>query len=126
MDVEWTRNNDRDGGGENDAGAESDGGVEENKRSSDEDFDSGEDFESEQGSKFPVFSSVDTYDPKFELGMIFSNKTEFRLAVHSHAIKTKRTLKIAKNDGRRIYAKCGAEGCEWRIHAFKLSKECTF
>ncbi|KAL2245997.1 UNVERIFIED_CONTAM: hypothetical protein Sindi_2867900 [Sesamum indicum] len=125
MDAEWTGNNDREGG-EPDGGADSDGGIEGTKGSSDENFDSGEGSDAEQGSKFPIFNNVDTYDPKFELGMIFSNKTEFRLVVHSHAIKTKRTLKITKNDGRRIYAKCGVEGCDWRIHALKLAKEHTF
>ncbi|KAL0436947.1 UNVERIFIED_CONTAM: hypothetical protein Sradi_0402600 [Sesamum radiatum] len=58
--------------------------------------------------------------------MIFSTKTEFRNAVHSHAIKSRRHLKITKNDKKRIYAKCGKDNCQWRIHAHKVSDECTF
>ncbi|KAG8371257.1 hypothetical protein BUALT_Bualt13G0068800 [Buddleja alternifolia] len=90
-----------------------------------------EDFDSEMGSeedepRFPVFSIQDTYDPRFELGMYFTTKTEFRIAIHSHAVQTKRNLKINKNDLRRIYAKCGEEGCEWRCHALALGEQSCF
>ncbi|XP_075486522.1 uncharacterized protein LOC142526151 [Primulina tabacum] len=66
------------------------------------------------------------YDPNFELGMMFSNKKELRDAIHSHAIKNRRSINITKNDKIRVYAKCAAEECEWKLHALKISEECTF
>ncbi|XP_073133760.1 uncharacterized protein [Henckelia pumila] len=75
---------------------------------------------------FPVFSTTDQYDPIFELGMLFSTKNELRHARHSHAIKTMRNLKITKNDKIRMYAKCADRKCEWRLHALKITEECTF
>ncbi|KAL0298744.1 UNVERIFIED_CONTAM: hypothetical protein Sradi_6534200 [Sesamum radiatum] len=93
---------------------------------------SGDDFESDVGSdeegkdRFPVFRSSNIMDPTFELGMVFNNKKEFIEAIHSHAIKTKRNLKIVKNDLRRVYAKCAEEECKWRINALKLGKEESF
>ncbi|KAL0453361.1 UNVERIFIED_CONTAM: hypothetical protein Slati_1314200 [Sesamum latifolium] len=71
------------------------------------------------GGTVAVFNPEDTYDPTFELGMRFSNKSEFKKALLSHAIKSKRTLKFIKNDKIRVYAKCGNEDCEWKIHKFK-------
>ncbi|KAG8381383.1 hypothetical protein BUALT_Bualt06G0116500 [Buddleja alternifolia] len=92
-----------------------------------------DDFESERGSdsendepKYPVFSEIDSDNPKFSLGMIFSTKKEFRLAINSHAVRTRRSLKITKNDERRIYAKCMGHKCDWKIHALKLGTESTF
>ncbi|KAK4390823.1 hypothetical protein Sango_2145600 [Sesamum angolense] len=58
--------------------------------------------------------------------MVFSTKKEFREAVHSHAIKTSRNLKITSNDQRRIYAKCGEQGCNWHCHALKIKNEASF
>ncbi|KAL0435862.1 UNVERIFIED_CONTAM: hypothetical protein Sradi_0294100 [Sesamum radiatum] len=71
------------------------------------------------GSTHPVFNPVEMYNPTFELGMIFSTKKEFRQAVQSHAILTKRTLKFAKNDKIRVYAVCTGEDCQWKITAIK-------
>ncbi|KAL0444200.1 UNVERIFIED_CONTAM: hypothetical protein Slati_2142700 [Sesamum latifolium] len=83
--------------------------------------------EDETGKKHIVFNPIEQYDPTFELCMIFSTKIEFRNAVHSQAIKIRRHLKITKNDKKRIYAKCGKkDNCQWRIHADKVSNECTF
>ncbi|KAK4392508.1 hypothetical protein Sango_2028600 [Sesamum angolense] len=93
---------------------------------------SGDDFESDVGSdeegkdRFPVFRSSNIMDPTFELGMLFSNKKEFIETIHSHAIKTKRNLKIVKNDLRRVYANCAEEECKWRINALKLGKVESF
>ncbi|KAL0284241.1 UNVERIFIED_CONTAM: hypothetical protein Sangu_2837600 [Sesamum angustifolium] len=47
-------------------------------------------------AKAPVFCPDDTFDPRFALGMKFSHKKEFRGAVHSHAIMTRRNLAIRK------------------------------
>ncbi|XP_073132481.1 uncharacterized protein [Henckelia pumila] len=76
--------------------------------------------------RFPSFNCLHQYDPHFELGMMFSNKMELREAIHSHAIKNRRSINITKNDKIRVYAKCAAEECEWKLHALKLSGECSF
>ncbi|KAK4391946.1 hypothetical protein Sango_1972400 [Sesamum angolense] len=105
----------------------------ESDNSSDSDFCvSEEDFDSEVGSDVEgkesnhVFHPINKYEPNFEIGMIFSTKKELRDAVHCHAVSTKRSLKIIKNDKRRIYAKCLGEGCEWRLNALKLGDQSTF
>ncbi|KAG8377713.1 hypothetical protein BUALT_Bualt08G0061400 [Buddleja alternifolia] len=68
-------------------------------------FSSGKDSDSEGGEQGIVFNPRDKYDHPFELGMLFSTKDEFRDAVHNHAVKTRRSLKITKNDSRRVYAR---------------------
>ncbi|KAK4411440.1 hypothetical protein Sango_0217000 [Sesamum angolense] len=78
------------------------------------------------GPSYPVFNPEETYDPTFDLGMMFSNKAEFKKALQSYAIKSKRTLKFIKNDKVRIYAKCGDANCEWKMHAIKVRDEETF
>ncbi|KAL2235316.1 UNVERIFIED_CONTAM: hypothetical protein Sindi_1263800, partial [Sesamum indicum] len=80
----------------------------------------------EKGPNFVAFNPDLMYDPALELGMIFSSKKEFKKAVQSHAIKSKRTVKFTKNDSFRMYAVCSGEGCEWKIHATKLKNEQTF
>ncbi|KAL0289986.1 UNVERIFIED_CONTAM: hypothetical protein Scaly_2687000 [Sesamum calycinum] len=58
--------------------------------------------------------------------MKFSHKKEFRGAVHSHAIMTRRNLAITKNDKRRVYARCKSNGCSWHINALKIKDEMGF
>ncbi|KAL0431260.1 UNVERIFIED_CONTAM: hypothetical protein Sradi_0752000, partial [Sesamum radiatum] len=96
------------------------------------DGDSGDEFDSEKNSneenaaRAPVFCPSDTFDPRFALGMKFSHKKEFREAVHSHAIMTRRNLVITKNDKRRVYARCKSNGCSWHINALKIRDELGF
>ncbi|KAL0301960.1 UNVERIFIED_CONTAM: hypothetical protein Sradi_6472800 [Sesamum radiatum] len=93
---------------------------------SEDDFDSevGSDAEGKQSN--PVFNPINKYEPNFEIGMIFSTKKELREAVHCHVVSTKMSLKIIKNDKRRIYAKCLGEDCEWRLNGLKLRDQSTF
>ncbi|KAL0437231.1 UNVERIFIED_CONTAM: hypothetical protein Sradi_0431000 [Sesamum radiatum] len=91
----------------------------------DGDLDEGRDSEGE-GPSNPVFNPEETYDPTFEIGMLFSNKKEFKKALQSYAIKTKRTVKFTKNDKVRIYAQCGNSECGWKMHAIKIKDEETF
>ncbi|KAL0449488.1 UNVERIFIED_CONTAM: hypothetical protein Slati_1505200 [Sesamum latifolium] len=86
----------------------------------------GSDEDEEKGETFPVFNPSCMFDPHFELGMIFSTKEEFRTAIQSHAIKAKRNIKFAKNDKKRVHAKCFDKDCPWRIHACRLKGEFTF
>ncbi|KAL2248192.1 UNVERIFIED_CONTAM: hypothetical protein Sindi_2671500 [Sesamum indicum] len=75
---------------------------------------------------FPVFNPSCLFEPTFALGMVFSNKTELRKAIKSHAIKNKRNIKIAKNDKERLHAKFADNECMWRVHACASKSECTF
>ncbi|KAL0464481.1 UNVERIFIED_CONTAM: hypothetical protein Slati_0335700 [Sesamum latifolium] len=93
---------------------------------SEDDFDFVAGSDGEKKEPHPVFNPRNKYDPHFEIGMIFSNKIELREAIHSHAVSTKRSLKIFKNDKRRVYVKCQGDGCQWVMHALKLGEEITF
>ncbi|KAL0374350.1 UNVERIFIED_CONTAM: hypothetical protein Sradi_3350700 [Sesamum radiatum] len=89
----------------------------------DDDFDSVAGSDEEDKVPKCVFNPRNKYNPHFEIGMIFSNKVELRDAIHSHAVSTKRSLKIMKNDKRRVYVKCLGDGCQWRLNALKLGAE---
>ncbi|KAL2251025.1 UNVERIFIED_CONTAM: hypothetical protein Sindi_2224800 [Sesamum indicum] len=97
--------------------------VVDNDRELDEKRDSDGDGE---GPSHPLFNVDETYNPTFEIGMLFSTKKECKKALQSHAIKSKRTLKFTKNDKRRIYAECGDADCQWKLHAIKVKDEETF
>ncbi|KAK4411825.1 hypothetical protein Sango_0255500 [Sesamum angolense] len=58
--------------------------------------------------------------------MLFSSKKELRNPIHSHAVKTRRNIKITKNDKRRLYARCVEEGCDWKLHALVIGDKSTF
>ncbi|KAL2237733.1 UNVERIFIED_CONTAM: hypothetical protein Sindi_0965000 [Sesamum indicum] len=114
--------------GENDSDEEDGESSEEvdvvdNDRELDEKRDSDGDGE---GPSHPLFNVDETYNPTFEIGMLFSTKKECKKALQSHAIKSKRTLKFTKNDKRRIYAECGDADCQWKLHAIKVKDEETF
>ncbi|KAG6507676.1 hypothetical protein ZIOFF_033027 [Zingiber officinale] len=103
--------------------------AEENLIDSEDEYRKSEDgsnIENDAKELFPYFNCVQQYDPNFELGMMFSNKKELRDAIHSHAIKNRRSVNITKNDKIRVYAKCADEECKWKLHALKLSGEYTF
>lgn len=53
-----------------------------------------------------IFNEVDVFEPKFDLGTVFTSKKLFGIAVHSHAFKTWRPLMIKPNDKNRMYVKC--------------------
>ncbi|KAL0451711.1 UNVERIFIED_CONTAM: hypothetical protein Slati_1149200 [Sesamum latifolium] len=63
---------------------------------SEDDFASDKGSEGEEETKFPLFNEVDAYSPKIQLGMIFASKKEFRTVIQSHAITTRRNLKITR------------------------------
>ncbi|KAL0328025.1 UNVERIFIED_CONTAM: hypothetical protein Scaly_2235100 [Sesamum calycinum] len=89
-------------------------------------FDNDKASDDENGPKYPSFNSIDTYNPQFQLGMLFSSKKEFKTAVQLLAVRTRRNIKFAKNDKRRVYAKCAEEDCDFRIHALVLGNQQTF
>ncbi|KAG8366583.1 hypothetical protein BUALT_Bualt17G0095000 [Buddleja alternifolia] len=114
-------------------GVDNVGGVGDYNSSGDEDilgnedgFNSNKESDDEIGTSFPNFNPLQMLDPVFELGTIFSTKTEFRKAIHSHAIQTRRSIKVTKNDLKRVHGKCVSKGCQWRVHAIKIKDESSF
>ncbi|KAG8384160.1 hypothetical protein BUALT_Bualt04G0089300 [Buddleja alternifolia] len=59
--------------------------------------------EDDEGPHYPLYCPIEKYNPTFMIGLEFSTKAEFREAIKSHAIKTRRTLKTTKNDGIRVF-----------------------
>ncbi|KAG8364885.1 hypothetical protein BUALT_Bualt18G0045100 [Buddleja alternifolia] len=82
--------------------------------------------EDNEEEKYPVFKTVQMFDPTLKLGLEFKNKNDFREAIHSHAIMTKRSINITSNDKTRIYAKCADKTCKWKAHANKITDAATF
>ncbi|KAL8547230.1 hypothetical protein ACS0TY_006810 [Phlomoides rotata] len=84
----------------------------------------------------PLVDSDFEYDPENEkrvmrgkmirVGMVFGTKDEFRKAVQSHAIQSKRSIHFVKNDKIRVYARCMGDGCNWGINLVKMQNESTF
>ncbi|KAG8375239.1 hypothetical protein BUALT_Bualt10G0079600 [Buddleja alternifolia] len=64
--------------------------------------------------KCPRFNpDIDKEDPKFRIGMRFTNAKEFKEVVRRHAIKWQRDIKFVKNDLTRVRAKCQGQNCKW-------------
>ncbi|KAL8537357.1 hypothetical protein ACS0TY_012489 [Phlomoides rotata] len=108
---------------------ESEGEGENDQVVGDNDFDFDEGRVSDEDNEaetFSMFNPNTSFNPGFEIGQIFSSKKEFKFAVQSHAIQTKRSIVFPKNDARRIYAKCHAKTCEWNIHCLKMANEFSF
>lgn len=55
------------------------------------------------------------------VGQRFNSVHEFREALRKYAIAHQFAFKYKKNDSHRVTVKCKAEGCQWRIHASRLS-----
>ncbi|KAL8515023.1 hypothetical protein ACS0TY_013927 [Phlomoides rotata] len=94
----------------------------------DGDFDEYKDSDSEHnGIRYLVFNPVVMFDkPEFELGMIFSNRVDFKKAVQSHAIAAKRSMEFTKVAPERVYARCKDKECGWKLTIIKLSGEKTY
>lgn len=73
-----------------------------------------------------VFMSSQLKDPEFLLEHVFASMKLFKEAVSTHDVKIGRCLGFTKNDGRRIYARCKGEGCEWHINALKIKDQEAF
>ncbi|KAL3527811.1 hypothetical protein ACH5RR_012467 [Cinchona calisaya] len=71
-----------------------------------------------------------TYNPKdeieFEKGMLFPNVDAFRAALKDYVIQKGFPIQRLKNEKSRCIAKCGIEGCPWRIHASPVGDSTTF
>ncbi|KAL8511642.1 hypothetical protein ACS0TY_018158 [Phlomoides rotata] len=76
------------------------------------DFDETKESDGEQtGPNYPIFNPDVVWEPHFELGMIFSNRVDFKKAVQFHAIKAKRSVKFTKIAPERVYARYRDKEC---------------
>ncbi|KAL0409365.1 UNVERIFIED_CONTAM: hypothetical protein Sradi_1870900 [Sesamum radiatum] len=74
----------------------------------------------------PIFNKrMDVEDPKFELGMCFSDTATLRQAIRQHAIVNGRDVTFTLNDRHKVQAKCKHETCSWLIYASKVQNEDT-
>ncbi|KAJ0080235.1 hypothetical protein Patl1_23893 [Pistacia atlantica] len=55
------------------------------------------------------------------IGQRFSSAHEFCALLRKYAIAHQFAFRYKKNERHRVFVKCKAEGCPWRIHASKLS-----
>lgn len=55
------------------------------------------------------------------VGQRFNSVHEFCEALRKYAIAHKFAFRYKKNDSHRVTVKCKVEGCQWRIHASRLS-----
>lgn len=72
-------------------------------------------------------SVYDKDDPPMEVGSIYANMFEFKLALASHSVKHEFEYEIEKSEPGRYRAHCLAKkyGCPWRIHAASMADNVT-
>ncbi|XP_051113165.1 uncharacterized protein LOC127239178 [Andrographis paniculata] len=58
--------------------------------------------------------------------MCFNSRSEFKEAVNSYVVVTKRPIKFSKCDKLRCYALCRDNKCKWRINARVMNNERAF
>jgi len=59
------------------------------------------------------------YDPNkpcMDIGTVYPNMKEFRLAMKQFAINEEFELRLVKTDKKRYIANCNADGCPWHIN----------
>ena len=63
-------------------------------------------------------------DPPMEVGSIYPNISEFKLALATHAIKNEFDYNIEKSEPGKYRAYCTGyvDGCKWRIHVSRTMK----
>lgn len=54
---------------------------------------------------YPEFKDRDMIDPKFVVGMKFSNIEQIKVTINKYAMKNMYNIRFIKNDERRIYVK---------------------
>nr|GMD13080.1 Zinc knuckle family protein [Ipomoea batatas] len=62
----------------------------------------------------------------YKVGMIFSSNSQFKWAVEVHEAVNNKSIKITKNDKRRVQAKCRVNHCNWDIFASRSNPSCPF
>ncbi|XP_016186096.1 uncharacterized protein LOC107627784 [Arachis ipaensis] len=80
--------------------------------------------EEEPNDVFPVFrDGIRFGDLKFEVGMKFNTKSEFKEAVREFTIQEGRHIQFIKNDAVRCRAVCKVEECKWVVYASRDHEE---
>ncbi|CAL9007887.1 unnamed protein product [Prunus brigantina] len=74
----------------------------------------------------PEFNAAtDMADPKFEIGMLFSDCKVFRAAVREYSILQNRDVVFIRNEALKLKAVCGDPDCGWMIYASKMQHDNT-
>ena len=63
--------------------------------------------------------------PNMDLGTVYSNMKEFRLAVRQFAINKEFELHFVKTNPTRYIADCNGEGCPWHLVGCRQPDRCT-
>ncbi|CAL8998312.1 unnamed protein product [Prunus brigantina] len=80
----------------------------------------------EVDKNWPEFNAAtDMADPKFEIGMLFSDCKVFRAAVREYSILQNRDVMFIRNAALKLKAVCGDPDCGWMIYASKMQHDNT-
>ncbi|XP_020411996.1 uncharacterized protein LOC18788539 [Prunus persica] len=83
-------------------------------------------YDEEVDKNWPEFNAAtDMADPKFEIGLLFSDCKVFRAAVREYSILQNRDVVFIRNEALKLKAVCGDPDCEWMIYASKMQHENT-
>lgn len=87
---------------------------------------SGSDSEKEGRVTYPEFlAERDLEDPKFKIGMLFTNCRQFKEACRNHGINNRHQIRFKRNEKKIVEAVCKgltfeSEKCMWRVYASRL------
>ncbi|CAB4313346.1 unnamed protein product [Prunus armeniaca] len=70
-------------------------------------------------------AATDMVDPKFEIGILFSDCKVFRAAVREYSILQNKDVVFIRNEALKLKAVCGDPDCGWMIYASKMQHENT-
>ncbi|CAB4279000.1 unnamed protein product [Prunus armeniaca] len=83
-------------------------------------------YDKELDKNWPKFNAAaDMEDPKFEIGMLFTDCKVFRAAVREYSILQNRDVVFIRNEALKLKAVCGDSDCGWMIYASKMQHENT-
>ncbi|XP_016647143.1 PREDICTED: uncharacterized protein LOC107880361 [Prunus mume] len=75
---------------------------------------------------WPEFNqATDMADPKFEVGMKFSDCKVFRVVVREQFVKRNRDVVFVRSETFKLKAVCADPDCPWEIYASKMQHEKT-
>ncbi|CAB4282920.1 unnamed protein product [Prunus armeniaca] len=70
-------------------------------------------------------AATDMVDPKFDIGILFSDCKVFRAAVREYSILQNKDVVFIRNEALKLKAVCGDPNCGWMIYASKMQHENT-
>lgn len=80
----------------------------------------------QRGSTNSIRFSMKEAIPKFEIGMKFSGKKQFKKACIKHGLVERKFIKFLKNESSRMIAVCDWATCSWRCMASVNSKSSSW